>query len=84
MKHDKLVKFSSNLNVKPPLHKRKAPLLTTFWRRFWSVHLLRFFRSTQNHCFWGVLMEAETVSQIFPTVSQNTVETRFSTTIKIR
>jgi len=25
----------SNLNVKPPLHERKAPLLTTFWRRFW-------------------------------------------------
>ena len=24
----------ANLNVKPPLHKRKAPLLTTFWRRF--------------------------------------------------
>jgi len=20
----------------PPLHKRKFPLLTTFWRRFWG------------------------------------------------
>jgi len=29
------VKFLSNLNVKPPLHEHKAPLLTTFWRRFW-------------------------------------------------
>jgi len=36
MKHYKLVDFFSNLNVKPPLHERKAPLLlTTFWRRFW-------------------------------------------------
>jgi len=25
----------SNLNVKLALHERKAPLLTTFWRRFW-------------------------------------------------
>jgi len=40
MKHYKLVEFFSNLNVKPPLnerkappHKRKAPLLTTVWRR---------------------------------------------------
>jgi len=46
MKHYKLVEFWSNLNVKPPLHerkapphKRKAPLLTTSWRRFWSKHL---------------------------------------------
>jgi len=37
MKHYKLVEFLSNLNVKPPLHKRKDPLLTTFWRRFWLV-----------------------------------------------
>jgi len=43
MKHYELVEFLSNLNVKPPLHerkalphKRKAPLLTTFWRRLWS------------------------------------------------
>jgi len=34
------VEFLSNVNVKPPAqlyntpHKRKAPLLTTFWRRF--------------------------------------------------
>jgi len=39
MKHYKLVDFLSNLNVKPPErkfppHERKAPLLTTFWRRF--------------------------------------------------
>ena len=41
MKHYKLVEFLSKLNVKPPLHERKAPphkgkapLLTTFWRRF--------------------------------------------------
>jgi len=41
MKHYKLVEFFSNFNVKPPLHERKAPphkckapLLTTFWRRF--------------------------------------------------
>jgi len=42
MKHYKLVEFFSSLNIKPPLHERKAPpytpktpLLTTFWRRFW-------------------------------------------------
>jgi len=29
------MKFLSNLNVKPPLHKRKAPLLMIFWRVFW-------------------------------------------------
>ena len=34
MKHHNLVEFLSNLNVKSPLHKRKAPLLTPFWRRF--------------------------------------------------
>jgi len=41
MKLYKLVEFLSNLNVKPPLHERKAPphnrkapQLTTFWRRF--------------------------------------------------
>jgi len=40
MKHYKLLEFLSNLNVRPlheskaPLHKRKALLLTTFWRRF--------------------------------------------------
>jgi len=28
MKHYKLVEFLSNLNVKPPLHERKAP----YWR----------------------------------------------------
>jgi len=40
MKHYKLVEYLSNLNVKPPCtnvksspHKRKTPLLTTFWRR---------------------------------------------------
>ena len=27
-------KENPTLNVKSPLHKRKAPLLTTFWRRF--------------------------------------------------
>ena len=38
MKHYKLAEFLSSLNVKPllnernpPRHKRKAPLLTTFW-----------------------------------------------------
>jgi len=35
MKHYKLVEFLSNLNVKPPPHKGKAPLLTSFWRWFW-------------------------------------------------
>jgi len=34
MKHYILVEFMSNLNVEPPLHERKASLLTTFWRRF--------------------------------------------------
>jgi len=33
MKH-KSVELSLNFNVKLPLHKRQAPLLTTFWRRF--------------------------------------------------
>jgi len=28
------VEFLPNLNVKPPLNERKAPLLTTFWRGF--------------------------------------------------
>jgi len=28
-----VVEFLPNLNVKPPLHERKAPLLTTFWQR---------------------------------------------------
>jgi len=37
MKHCKLVEFLSNLIVKPPPQKRKAPLLTTFWRRFWRT-----------------------------------------------
>ena len=44
MKNHELVEFLSNLNVKPPLHERKAlphkrnaPLLTTFWRRFCRV-----------------------------------------------
>jgi len=32
MKHYKLVQCLSNFNVKPPLHERKAPPLTTFWR----------------------------------------------------
>jgi len=48
MKHYQLVDFFSNLNVKPslherkvPLHKRKAPQLTTFWRRF-CTELFRF------------------------------------------
>jgi len=43
----------SNLNVKPPLHKReappherKAPLLTTFWRQFWLKY------KTQRRWFW--------------------------------
>jgi len=42
MKHDKLVELLSNFYVKPPMHeskapqhKRKAPLLKTFWWRFW-------------------------------------------------
>jgi len=35
MKHYKLVECSSNLNVKPPLHKRKAPptnVKPSYWR----------------------------------------------------
>jgi len=35
MKHYKLVKFLSNLNVKPPLHERKAPRTNVkppYWR----------------------------------------------------
>jgi len=34
-KHYKLVKFSSNLNVKPPLHERKSPRTNVkppYWR----------------------------------------------------
>jgi len=38
MKHYKSAEFLSNLNVKPPLHKRNAPLFTTFWRRFCIDH----------------------------------------------
>ena len=30
------MEFLSNFNVKLPLHERKVPLLTTFWRRFWE------------------------------------------------
>jgi len=45
MKHCKLVEILSNLNVKTPCtnlkppHKRKAPQMTTFWRRFYSAPL---------------------------------------------
>jgi len=28
------------MNIMPPLHERKAPLLTTFWRRFRIVSTL--------------------------------------------
>jgi len=41
VKHYKLVEFLSNLNVKQPLHERKAlaqtksPPIDDFWRRFW-------------------------------------------------
>jgi len=34
MKQYRLREFLSPLNVKPPLHERKPPLLTPFWRRF--------------------------------------------------
>jgi len=49
-----------NLNVKPPMHerkapphKRKAPLMTTFWRRFcYLLHnCLHIIYSVQLHCF---------------------------------
>jgi len=41
MKQYKSVEFLLNLNVKPLLlHKRKAPLLTNFWRRFCGVGVL--------------------------------------------
>jgi len=40
MKHYKSVEFSPNLRMLNPLNKRKAPLLQTFWRRFWYVFLL--------------------------------------------
>jgi len=59
-----LVECLSNLNVKPPLHERKAsphkhkaPLLTTFWRRFCIVPLVKFLSETlmeqhqQCYCF---------------------------------
>jgi len=36
-----------------------------------------------NECFLKVFYETETVSQIFPRVSQNAVETCFATTIEI-
>jgi len=60
MKHYKLVEFLSNLNAKPPLHerkapspKRKAPLLTTFWRRFWVYFLLgNEIKSCLVHCLY--------------------------------
>jgi len=43
MKHYKSAEFLSIFRILSPLHKRKshpqkrkAPLLKTFWRRFWS------------------------------------------------
>jgi len=47
MKHNKLVDFLSNLNIKPPRHKRKTFHLTTFWRRFWS-----FYRKINSYVDW--------------------------------
>jgi len=35
MKHYKSVGFGQISKFQAPLHKRKAPLLKTFWRRFW-------------------------------------------------
>jgi len=34
MKHFKSVEFCQILECQATLHKRKAPLLKTFWRRF--------------------------------------------------
>jgi len=35
MKHYKSVKFMSNFGMSCHLHKHKAPLLKTFWQRFY-------------------------------------------------
>jgi len=37
MKPYKSVEFCQFLQCQAPLHKRKALLLNTFWRRFWNA-----------------------------------------------
>jgi len=41
MKHYKSVEFLSIFRMSTPLHKRKDPLLKTFWRRFYQNTLAR-------------------------------------------
>ena len=48
MKHYKSVEFCQFLHVKPPLHKRKAAMLKTFWRQFWVER-----RYTAQHKNWA-------------------------------
>jgi len=51
MKHFKSVQILSNFRMSSPLHKRKEPLLKTFWRRFCT--------NTQQSAITHVQSEAE-------------------------
>ena len=67
MKHYKLVEFLSNLNVKSPLNERTAPLLTTFWRRFWYQSMLPLGSALLiSDC---CILHHQTTSSFFATVS---------------
>jgi len=65
--------FHQISECKAPLNKSKAPLLKTFWRRFWSEAIitctvLKFWRS-DIHIFRGVV-ERECVGTAFPDLSR--------------
>jgi len=51
IKHYESVEFLSKLNVKPPLHKRKTPLLMTFWRWFCFHTNIRCKVFVQQYCW---------------------------------
>jgi len=42
VKHYESVEFLLIFTISSPPHKRKAPLLKTFWRRFWVCCLFIF------------------------------------------
>jgi len=65
------VNFSINLVLHNIAVFKSKKLKETLW--LWVVFLV----------FFKVFCETETVSQNFPTVFQNTAETRFATAIKI-
>jgi len=50
MKHYRSEEFCQFLQRQASLHKRKVPLLKTFWRRFWCKYCLQN-PWVQLHCF---------------------------------